>query len=74
MNPEDNDLAKQVADLIAWKESIEKSRAERFTGIRNEISSILSRNQCTMEEAMTVISLVQADLNASFVNKQRAPQ
>ena len=31
-------------------------------------------NQCTMEEAMTIISLVQADLNASFVNKQRAPQ
>jgi len=74
MNPEDNDLAKQVADLIAWKEGIEKSRADRFTGIRNEISSVFSRNQCTMEEAMTVISLVQADLNASFVNKQRAPQ
>lgn len=35
---------------------------------------VFSRNQCTMEEAMTIISLVQADLNASFVNKQRAPQ
>ena len=36
--------------------------------------SAASANQCTMEEAMTIISLVQADLNASFVNKQRAPQ
>ena len=74
MNPEYNDLANQVADLIAWKEGIEKTRADRFTGIRNEISAVFSRNQCTMEEAMTIISLVQADLNASFVNKQRAPQ
>jgi len=47
----------------------------RLTAVLQALALRLLRvNQCTMEEAMTVISLVQADLNASFVNKQRAPQ
>lgn len=67
------DVESQLAELIAWKRTIEQSQAERLREMNNEIIDMFVRRGSTVSEILTVLRMAELCTTNNFINARRDP-